>query len=127
MDVDALLFFDKNPGTVPLYAAFDEALEARFGPQKPRVQKTQITYGNPKVYACVSLTKGKKKGWPENGILVTFGLGRRVDAPRIAVAVEPYPGRWTHHVVVGTTQEIDGELMGWVEEAYQFALAKRRK
>lgn len=126
MNGDGLLFFDKSPGAIPLYAAFDEALEVRFGPQEPRIQKTQITYGNPKVYACVSVTKGKKKGWPENGILVTFGLGRRLDLPRIAAAVEPYPGRWTHHVVVGAPGEIDGELMNWVEEAYQFSKMKKR-
>ncbi len=37
---------------------------------------------------------------PEVYIVVTFGLGYRVESPRIDVAVEPYPGRFTHHVLI---------------------------
>lgn len=122
MTVDALLFFNDRPELVPLYAAFDEALAARFGPQEPRVQKTQITYVNPRVFACVSLPR--RKG--EKGILVTLGLGRRLEHPRIAVATEPYPGRWTYHIPVSGAEEIDEELLGWVEEAYRFTLTKKR-
>ena len=40
---------------------------------------------------------------------VTFGLGYRKDSPRIDVATQPYPGRWTHHVMVGSAEEIDEE------------------
>lgn len=52
---------------------------------------------------------------------MTFGLGYRVRSPRIDVAVEPYPGRFTHHVLVSGAGEIDDELMGWVKEAAVFA------
>ena len=45
-------------------------------------------------------------------------------SPRIAVATEPYPGRWTHHIVVSSLEEIDDELMGWIKEAAAFAAAK---
>jgi len=121
MTGEALMFFNDRPELVPLYAAFDEALEARFGPQEPRVQKTQITYVNPRVYACVSLPRRKGDG----GILVTLGLGRRLSSPRVAIAAEPYPGRWTHHIPIAAPEEIDGELMEWVREAYGFARAKR--
>ncbi len=120
MTGDALLFFRDRPELVPLYAAFDEALEARFGIQEPRVQKTQITYGNPRVFACVSLPR--RKG--EAGILVSLGLDHREMSSRVAVAVEPYPGRWTHHIPVTAPEAVDGELMGWVEEAYRFAQSK---
>ena len=122
MTGDALLFFNDHPRAVAVYAAFDEALEKRFGPQEPRVQKTQITYTNPKVFACVSLPR--KKG--EEGVLVSLGLGRRESSQRVAVASEPYPGRWTNHIPVRTPEEVDGELMAWVEEAYFFAREKGR-
>lgn len=118
MTADALLFFNDRPQALPIYAALDEALAARFGPQTPRVQKTQITYGNPKVFACVSLPR--KKG--EAGVLVSLGLGRREASPRVAVAVEPYPGRWTNHIPVRTPEEVDAQLLNWVEEAFHFAL-----
>ncbi|MFR6217731.1 MAG: DUF5655 domain-containing protein [Enterocloster bolteae] len=39
-------------------------------------------------------------------------------------ATEPYPNRWTHHVIVQSADEIDDKLMGWIREAYEFALVK---
>ena len=56
---------------------------------------------------------------------VSFGLGYRKETNRVDVATEPYPGRWTHHVMVGSTAEIDGELMGWIKEAADFSASKR--
>lgn len=77
-------------------------------------------------FAVVSfLPVRKAKERPEIYIVVTFGLGYRVDSPRIDAAVEPYPGRFTHHVLISVTGEIDDELMGWVREAAAFADGKR--
>ena len=44
--------------------------------------------------------------------------------PRIWQAVEPYPNRWTHHVLVSDESQLDGELLGWVKEAAAFAAVK---
>ena len=122
MTAEALLFFQDHPERIPLYAAFDEALERRLGPQAPRIQKTQITYVNPRVFACVSLPR--KMG--EKGFLLSLGLGYRLVSPRVSVATEPYPGRWTCHIPIHDFKELDDELMGWIVQAYQFALAKKR-
>lgn len=54
---------------------------------------------------------------------MTFWLGYRLESPRIAV--EPYPGRFTHHVLVSGPGEVDDELMGWVEETAVFSAGKR--
>ena len=56
---------------------------------------------------------------------MTFGLPCQVDLPRIAVATEPYPGRWTHHVVVSREEEVDEELIGLLEGAWGFSEGKR--
>ena len=48
------------------------------------------------------------------------------ESPRIAVATEPYPNRLTHHVLAVSPEDIDGELMAWIEESHQFSLTKRR-
>ena len=56
---------------------------------------------------------------------MTFGLGYRLESPRIDGTVEPYPGRFTHHVLVSGTGEVDDELMGWVKEAAAFSAGKR--
>ena len=57
---------------------------------------------------------------------VSFGLGYRKDSPRIDVATEPYPNRWTHHVMVGSVNEIDEELLSWICEAADFSMYKGR-
>lgn len=56
---------------------------------------------------------------------MTFGLGYRLDSPRVDAAVEAYPGRWTHHVVVTEAARIDDELLAWLAEAAAFSAAKR--
>ena len=90
-----------------------------------KVQKSQITFYNKHLFACVSYARVRKKAQlPPCYIVVTVGLARRVESPRIAVATEPYPGRWTHHIVVSSLEEIDDELMGWIKEAAAFAAAK---
>ena len=67
----------------------------------------------------------RKKSWPEHCIVVTIGLSNQLESPRVAVAVEPYPGRWTHHVLVSEEAQIDDELLGWLREAWEFAESKR--
>ena len=77
------------------------------------------------VQTCALPIFRKKKDCPPTYIVVTIGLDRRLDSPRIDVATEPYPGRWTHHLLLSRLEEIDGELMGWLKEAAAFAAAKR--
>lgn len=122
---DVLFFFESHLESLPLYDAF-EAQAERLGEVNIRVQKTQIAFSNRHNFAFVSFLPARKaKDRPKTYITVTFGLGRRVDSPRIDIATEPYPGRWTHHVLVSSTEEIDGELMGWIREAYDFSADKQ--
>lgn len=124
-DPDILFFFDKNPAALPLWEAFEGRLARTVGQYTIRVQKTQITYSNRYVFACVSFLKVRKAAQrPPVYIVITFGLPRRVESPRIDAAVEAYPGRWTHHILISGPEEIDDELMTWVEEAYSFSAAK---
>lgn len=123
---DALLFFDKNPSALPLYEAFERKVLSEIDSVQIKVQKTQISFYNKRMFSCVSFAQVKKKQErPPCYIVVTFGLGHRVEAPRIQVATEPYPNRWIHHVMVSSVEEIDQELMGWVKEASVFSAGKR--
>lgn len=122
---DVLFFFEDHLDALPLYEAFEAQVE-RLGEANIRVQKTQITFSNRHNFAFVSFLPARKaKDRPKTYITVTFGLGRRVESPRIDIVTEPYPGRWTHHVLVSSAEEIDGELMGWIREAYDFSAGKR--
>ena len=96
---DILFYFDGKPRELALYQALFHRLETAFPDASARVQKSQISFYGRHLFAMASLPARRKKDWPRECILVTFGLPCRVDLPRIAVATEPYPGRWTHHVV----------------------------
>lgn len=122
MTSNELFFFNTKPEALPLYAALAEQILAAFPNVTVEVKKTQITFRERYGFAYVSLHK--LKGCPEIFIIVSFGIPHRLDSPRIHVAVEPYPNRWTHHVIVTDVEEIAHELMGWITEAHDFALVK---
>ena len=121
---DVLSFFEGHPAELALYEALFARMEERFPDARVKVQKSQISFYNRHLFAAASLPLRRKRGWPEKCLLVTFGLGHRLESPRIAAAAEPYPNRWTHHVLVTRAEELDGELMGWLEEADGFARNK---
>lgn len=125
MDDKLLRFFDQMPEALPLYQKFEREVLSRVKDVHIKVQKTQITYSNRHVFACVSFAKVRKaKERPPVYIVVTFGLAYKKESPRIDIATEPYPNRWTHHVLVSEEEQIDEELLGWVEEAAAFSAAK---
>ena len=125
MNVDVLRFFDQNPEALPLYETFEKRVLEKVGEAEIKVQKKQISFYHKHMFACVSFAKVRKaKERPETYIVVTFGLSHKVESPRIDVATEPYPGRWTHHVLIASEEEIDEELLGWVKEAEAFAVRK---
>lgn len=122
---DEFLFFDGHMAALPLYEAFAGELFQRFPSTSMRVQKSQITFVSRHVYACVSFARVKKKSeLPPVHIVLTLGLSYPLDSPRVAVKTEPYPGRWTTHLVVGDPAELDEELWAWIAQAYDFAQNK---
>lgn len=126
MGPEVLFFFEKDPAALGLYAAFEEAVLRLVPEAGVRVQKTQITFTNPRVFAAVSFLPARRKARrPEHYITVTLGLPRRVESPRVDGAVEPYPGRWTHHFLIAAPEEIDGEMADWIREAAVFSQSKR--
>lgn len=119
---DELMFFNGHTGAIPLYEAFAGELFQRFPATSLRVQKSQITFSNRHVFACVSLARVKRKAeLPDPYLVITLGLPYPLGSHRVAVKTEPYPGRWTTHIVVGTQAELDDELWKWVGQAYEFA------
>jgi len=77
------------------------------------------------MFAAVSFAPVRKaKERPSPFLTITFGLPYRKESARIDVATEPYPNRWTHHVMIGTVEEIDEELLSWIIEADEFAKKK---
>ena len=124
-DSDTLLFFNNHFKALEVYRVFEDLLYKTFPNVNKRVQKTQITFSNTHVFACASFARVRRKAeLPDGYMVITLGLPVSLDSDRVAVRSQPYPHRWTHHIVVSTPEEIDDELLSWIGEAYAFADAK---
>lgn len=126
METATLFFFEQHREALPLYEAFERRVTDELADVRIKVQKSQISFYNRHLFACVSFARvRKKKDCPPAFIVVTLGLNRRLDSPRVEIATEPYPNRWTHHFLISDVGEIDGELMQWVKEAAAFSDGKK--
>ncbi len=126
MSADELLFFDAGAAALPLYLAFREAVLERVPDVRIEAKKTQISFFSRRMFAAVSFTRVRKaKDRPDPFLTITFGLSYRKESVRIDAAAEPYPNRWTHHVMIGSREEIDDELLSWIAEAAAFAERKQ--
>lgn len=57
------------------------------------MQKSQISYYDRHLYACVSFLKVKKKAeLPEDYFVLNLGLSAPLESGRAAAKTEPYPG-----------------------------------
>ena len=125
MTDDVYLFFAGRPGPLELYRCFEQRVLEEVDNVHIRVQKTQISFSNRHNFAFVSLLPVRRKTErPAEWITVSFGLRRRLDSPRIDAATEPWPERWTHHILISAPDQIDRELMDWIREAAVFANTK---
>lgn len=125
MTSDELLFFDKHSEALPIYDVLAGKIVTEIEDVRIKVQKSQISFYNKHLFACVSFARiRKKKDCPPSYIVVTFGLNYRLDSKRIEIATEPYPNRWTHHLLLSNPEEVDDELMGWIREAAVFSASK---
>lgn len=122
MTGDELLFFNAMPGALPIYDALRTYITETWPQTAVKVARTQITFRDRYGFAFVSLRR--MKGCPETFLIFTLGLPYRLSSSRAALAVEPYPGRWTTHFILSHPDQVDGELKGWIDEAHAFALAK---
>ncbi len=127
MNPDILMMFDKMPNALPLYEAAEALIVEMFPDVKIKIGKTQVSFSNRYGFAYLWPPNRKIKGRPGLYIVLTFGLGRREAHERIVESVEPYPGRWTHHVLISSPDDLDEQVKNWLQEAYNFSMIKGRR
>ena len=126
MNADILFFFSNHMEALPLYERLESLILEQIPDAKIKVSKTQISFSNKRGFAFASFNPCRRsKDRPSVWMTVSFGLEYRKDSPRIDMATEPYPNRWTHHMTAGDPAEIDDELMSWIFEAAEFSAGKR--
>ena len=126
VEADILFFSGEHSRAMGLYQRLEEEILRRVPGVAVKTARTQITFANSRGFAFASFLPVRPAARrPKPYLTVSFGLGCRKESPRIDAAVEPYPNRWTHHVMIGSEEEIDAELLDWIAEAAAFSRAKR--
>ena len=118
-------FFHGRPLEMNLYGIFAAAVQERLPHVITRFRRNQITFSGRRGFAAVWIPPFKVRGRPEHYIVVSFAADRRIDHPRIVSVAEPYPHRWTHHVLVSSPEDVDDKLLDWVEQAYRLTNARQ--
>jgi hypothetical protein len=108
------LLDDKPSQIVDLYDRFAE-LVLRCGEVVVAPTKTRVLFKVRTVFATVAVTKG----WLD----VVLVLGRRLKNRRIRKAEEEYPGM-VHFLRVESLEELDDDLLNWLQEAYDYRKQK---
>lgn len=54
-------------------------------------------------------------------LVLTLSLRRRDGSPRWKQIVEPSPGRFTHHLELWESEDVDAQVAAWLEEAWEAA------
>ncbi|WP_147535819.1 DUF5655 domain-containing protein [Bacillus marasmi] len=118
-------FFSNHNDHFSLFQALERMISS-IGPATVEVHKTEISFGTKAKFAWLWYPPSGSKR-PPNSIVLTFSVGRRLKNKRFTEIVEPYPGRFTHHVIIESEAELDKEVFTWMCEAYTFSLIRTRK
>jgi hypothetical protein len=93
---------------------------AALGPTDVRVTKSQVAFRHGKAFAWAWVPGMylRGRGAP---LVLTLSFSERSVSPRWKQIVEPAPRRFTHHLELWTEAEIDVEVCGWLQEAWDAA------
>ncbi len=119
-DVNALPEITAFFSATPLGAAtfgWTSGVVAGLGPAVVRLTATQVTFRNRIGFAWIWLP-GTWLAHPHAPVVLSLGLRHAIDSDRWKQVVEPYPGRWMHHLEVSDPADLDDEVAGWVAHAY---------
>lgn len=118
---DVMQLFSSQPEMTPVYEELERWILSLPG-ARVVYRKTQASYYAQRTFASAWPPILPVKNRPDRYFVVSFYLDQRVVHPRIIRAVEPFPGRWTHHVLVASESDLDDDLRGWLLTAYKWAV-----
>jgi hypothetical protein len=116
-------FFNNQAKQISLFLKVEQMIRS-IGEVTVEVKKSQISFGTKVKFAWVWLPR-KWDSRPKNSIVLTFGVARHIENKQIVQAVEPYPGRWTHHIIIQDKTDLNNNVYKWLHEAYAFSLNRK--
>ena len=112
-------FFAGQEKSWQIFEAVHRAIEA-IGPAELRIGKSQVSFRRRKAFAWLWMPGRYLRGTVAP-VVLTLSFHSRDDSPRWKEIVEPAPGRFTHHLELYSTADIDGQVRGWLHDAWTAA------
>lgn len=109
-------FFEGQAESRQIFEALNNLVKT-FGDIESQVTKSQVAFRRRKAFAWIWMPSKylHRKVAP---LVLTLSFGNRNPSPRWKQIVEPYPGRFTHHLELYSVTEIDDEVCNWLREAW---------
>ena len=85
-----------------------------------RVTKSQVAFRRRRAFAWAWMP-GKYLHGAVAPLVLTVALPSRDPSPRWKQVVEPQPGHYIHHLELRSASELDDQVSGWLQEAWQHA------
>lgn len=112
-------FFEGFEDSRPLFDAL-RAMADVIGPYTLRITRSQIAFVRARSFAWAWIPE-RHLHRDAAPLVLTLGFRRRDPSARWKEVVEPKPGRFTHHLELYATEEIDAEVFVWLRDAYDGA------
>lgn len=108
-------FRDYEQSTI-IFDAIHDMLDS-IGPTEMRISKSQIAFWRRKAVARVWIPAQYLKG-NLAPLVLTLGFDQRDESPRWKEIVQPAPGRFTHHLELWSTDDLDDQVRDWLQQAW---------
>ncbi len=125
MTEEVLSFFASCPQALPIYEELERAVRTIEPQTSIRVKRTQIGFFCGCGFAFASRLRVGGAQRREPWLTLTLALGRPLTEAE--VSTEPYPGRWTNHLLLLSPKDIGPELRALLKEAADFAAFRAQR
>ncbi len=115
VDHAARAFFEGSDLGLAVYERVRSIIE-RGGPVEIRVGRSQVAFRRRRGFAYL-WRPGRYLDRPDAEVVLSIALPRRLQSPRWKEVVRPAPRAWMHHLELYSVLELDGEVVGWLDEA----------
>jgi hypothetical protein len=92
------------------------ALVDSLGEAELRVGKSQVAFSHQRAFAW-AWVPDRYLGGGHAPLVLSVALPERSNSPRWKQIVEPSPGRFMHHLELGTESDLDDEVLAWLRDA----------
>jgi hypothetical protein len=114
-------FFRGRDDSRRIFDAVRAAVMA-FGPAEIRVTKSQVAFRRGRAFAWVWIPGRYLRG-RHAPLVLTVSLPRRSRSRRWKEIVEPVRGRFTHHMELRSSADVDDEVRGFLRKAWAVTAA----